>query len=211
MAKVKRETYLPLLEKYELDGSAVWDCHGSPTLYHWACEHIGSRLSIEFHPPEVIHNDNLPGSQCTIVLLVAGSLPDSSSRIWTFAEVNPKNNKMDYPWAMVEKRGKDRLILKLAGLHGRLYAQSEMEGRGDGSILDPGEPQFRDAADFSVRMRLAFVAALDCASRDEVIDYTNGLLAKYDAKSFLEVQPGHWLDVAVLMRQQVEKWRKQKS
>jgi hypothetical protein len=35
----------------------------------------------------------------------------------TFGEVNPKNNRNAYPWAMAEKRALSRVVLKLSGLY----------------------------------------------------------------------------------------------
>ena len=35
----------------------------------------------------------------------------------TFGEVNPKNNRNAYPWAMAEKRALSRIVLKLSGLY----------------------------------------------------------------------------------------------
>jgi hypothetical protein len=199
MARTRKQSYAPLLEKYGLDESAVWDCHGNPTLYHWACEQIAEKINVEFELPEVVYTDN----DSTIVLRLTAKLFDAEGKgriEWTFGEVNPRNNKTSYPWAMAEKRAKDRLILKLAGLHGRLYAQSEMDGSGDGSILDGGEPVFRDAQDFSTRCKAAFVELSELVERDTAIDFVNGLLEKYDAKQFVEVQEQHRLEVAALLR-----------
>ncbi len=207
MAKSRKQDYLPLLEQYGLDESAVWPCHGNPTLYHWACEQIADRCVIDIADPIVVFTDNAE----TVVLLLNGlrTMDDGQEKAeWTYAEVNPKNNKTAYPWAMAEKRGKDRLILKLAGLHGRLYAQSEMDGQGDGSILSGPEPVFRDATDFSARLKAAFVEAAELVDRGTVIDHVNGLLDKYEATQFAEVKEEHWLQVAALMRQQVDKWKK---
>ena len=47
-------------------------------------------------------------------------------REWSFGEAMGYNLKNNYPFAMAEKRAKDRVILKLAGLHG-VYSEEEAE------------------------------------------------------------------------------------
>jgi len=46
---------------------------------------------------------------------------------WTYGEATPKNCKNSYPYAMAEKRAKDRIILKLIGCHGEVYSEAESD------------------------------------------------------------------------------------
>ena len=46
---------------------------------------------------------------------------------WSFGEASPYNNKNGYPYAMAEKRAKDRVILKLIGMHGDTYSEDEAD------------------------------------------------------------------------------------
>ena len=46
---------------------------------------------------------------------------------WSIGEAAPYNNKNSYPFAIAEKRAKDRVILKLVGLHGDVYAEDEAD------------------------------------------------------------------------------------
>jgi hypothetical protein len=46
---------------------------------------------------------------------------------WATGEASPKNNKNGYPWAMAEKRAKDRVVLKLVGIHGLVYSEDEAD------------------------------------------------------------------------------------
>ena len=49
--------------------------------------------------------------------MVMGHMGDKSE--WSIGEVSPHpTSKNSYPYAMAEKRAKDRVILKLVGLHG---------------------------------------------------------------------------------------------
>ena len=60
-----------------------------------------------------------------VSLLVTGTMGDKSE--WSIGEASPSNNKNSYPYAMAEKRAKDRVILKLVGLHGDVYAEDEAD------------------------------------------------------------------------------------
>ena len=57
--------------------------------------------------------------------MVMGHMGDKSE--WSIGEASPSNNKNSYPYAMAEKRAKDRVILKLVGLHGDVYAEDEAD------------------------------------------------------------------------------------
>ena len=47
---------------------------------------------------------------------------------WSFGEANASNTKMPYWWAMAEKRGKDRVILKLINAYEKgLYSEVEAD------------------------------------------------------------------------------------
>lgn len=96
-----------LKEKFNLKPNDVWDCHGTWVMLHKACESVASQLGIVFDEPKVL---NVSGD--SVAILVTGRIGDSSA--WSVGEASPKNNKNAYPWAMAEKRAKDRVILKLA-------------------------------------------------------------------------------------------------
>ena len=61
----------------------------------------------------------------TAVVSVVGHLGDRSE--WSIGEASPENNRNDYPYAMAEKRAKDRVILKLLGLHADAYSEEEAD------------------------------------------------------------------------------------
>jgi hypothetical protein len=59
-------------------------------------------------------------------LVVTGKMGDRTE--WATGEAAPYNNKNGYPFAMAEKRGKDRVILKLLnGSEAGLYSEEEAE------------------------------------------------------------------------------------
>lgn len=107
-----------------LGSDAVWmhKQSGKYIMYHWACEKAAAKKGIEWQPPQVIQacaKDKLA------VILVTGKLGDKTE--WSFGEAAPYNTTQTYPFAMAEKRAKDRVILKLIGLHGEVYSEEEAD------------------------------------------------------------------------------------
>tara|TARA_B100000212_G_C27334327_1_gene516163 strand:- start:123 stop:977 length:855 start_codon:yes stop_codon:yes gene_type:complete len=101
---------------------AGWDCHGTYVLLHKALEKVAASKGIKFDEPKIINADI---SAKEVVLLVTGHMDDKSE--WSFGEAAPYNSKNSYPFAMAEKRAKDRVILKLVGLHGDVYSEEEAD------------------------------------------------------------------------------------
>ena len=101
---------------------AGWDCHGTFVLLHKALEKVAAKKKIVFEPPQVIACDV---SKKEAVLCVTGHYGDKTE--WSIGEAAPFNNKNSYPMAMAEKRAKDRVILKLVGLHGDAYSEDEAD------------------------------------------------------------------------------------
>lgn len=129
-----------LLQKNGINpNDAVWDCHGTWVMKHWACEMVGAALEVKFKPPQIVERDESKG---IVVLLV-----ETESGEWTFGEVSKSNCKNAYPWAMAEKRAKDRLILKCAGLHGVVYSAEEAEEFGNAKPVPKAEAPTRTPLD----------------------------------------------------------------
>jgi len=111
-----------ILEKYGETSDAVWDCHGTWICRHAPLERIARKAKITFDPPQVIQADGL--NACA-AMVVFGHLGEISE--WSIGEAAPANNRNSYPFAMAEKRAKDRVILKLIGLHGMVYSEIEAD------------------------------------------------------------------------------------
>jgi hypothetical protein len=109
--------------KFDLKADELWQVHGSTwVIKHKAIERIGAQLGICWHAPQIIEGKT---ADKTVVVLVTGSI---DSRLeWSFGEASPANNKNAYPWAMAEKRGKDRVVLKFLAAHGDVYSEEEAE------------------------------------------------------------------------------------
>jgi hypothetical protein len=104
--------------KISLSRDDVWEVQGNPVVKHQALERLSSALRIIWHKPEVLRAE-----RDEAVLIVTGNLPSGPSE-WSIGEavigqnLLARNKTAIYPYAMAEKRAKDRVILKLAGLYG---------------------------------------------------------------------------------------------
>lgn len=106
----------------ETSQTSTWDCHGTTVILHKALEKVAAHKGITFDAPVVIES-NLEKKM--VVVLVTGRCGDKAE--WSFGEAAPYNLKNNYPFAMAEKRAKDRVILKLVGLHGDAYSETEAD------------------------------------------------------------------------------------
>lgn len=111
-----------VLKQYGFGREAIWDCHGTWVVYHRVLEQIAAKAGIEFDLPLPLETN---GAAKTVALCVAGKHGERSE--WSVGEASPANNKNAYPYAMAEKRAKDRVILKLIGLHGLVYSEEEAD------------------------------------------------------------------------------------
>src|SRR6185437_4563769 len=108
-----------------LDSNDVWAVQGTPVVKHKALERLAAALKIKFEKPDVLRHE-----RDEAVLLVSGSIGDASE--WSIGEATVNVNyrvsgKMAaYVYAMAEKRAKDRVIIKLANLHG-VYSEEEAD------------------------------------------------------------------------------------
>lgn len=118
-------------EQYGLDKSDFWELpqkKGTWLVKHAALEMAAAKAGIVFDNPIIIEAASVDG---VAVISVRGELPppvdkNRGQSEWSIGEASPKNNKNAYPWAMAEKRAKDRVILKLIGIHGLVYSEDEM-------------------------------------------------------------------------------------
>jgi hypothetical protein len=121
------EQIADILARYgEAFSSSVWRVQGQAVIYHKALERIAARAGIRFDKPVIIRAEREEA-----VLLVTGLLGDQME--WSIGEalinVNYRvsGKQAAYVYAMAEKRAKDRVILKLIGLHGLLYSEEEAD------------------------------------------------------------------------------------
>lgn len=110
-------------KEYELDASDFWQI---PQNKQWVCKHsaleiVAAKARIKFDPPTILEAYSQNG---TVAIVTGAHMGERYE--WATGEASPKNNKNAYPWAMAEKRAKDRVILKLVGIHGLVYSEDEL-------------------------------------------------------------------------------------
>jgi len=136
------EKLLAILKDIGLsERESIWDCHGTPVVLHKALEKIASFKKITFNEPTIIHSDP---KEKTCILNVSGSIGDRSE--WSIGEATPYNNKNAYPYAMAEKRAKDRVILKLIDIAGDVYSEEEAD---DFKASRPDKPPNQEMKDIT--------------------------------------------------------------
>ena len=114
---------IEIFKKYDMSAEdSMWDCHGSWVAYHKAIEEIGAKAGVSFSKPDILEHNSEKG---IVSLVCYGEM--NGRQEWSVGECSPKNNKNAYPYAMAEKRAKDRVILKLVGLHGFVYSEEESD------------------------------------------------------------------------------------
>ena len=145
MARLSKQ-YADIFTRFgESENSAVWDCHGTLVIYHKALERIATKAGIHF-PIEKMQVIEADAKSKIATMIVVGVMNDQEE--WSVGEASPSNNKNSYPWAMSEKRAKDRVVLKLIGLHGEIYSEEEADdfkpqapvNPRDGVGIPPEEP-----------------------------------------------------------------------
>lgn len=114
----------------------IWSVQGTPVVKHRALERLAAKLGVHFLEPKILRAE-----RDEAVVLATGTIGDELTE-WSIGEacvnVNYRvSGKMAaYVYAMAEKRAKDRVILKLAGLHG-VYSEEEAdEFKGNGEAQE---------------------------------------------------------------------------
>jgi hypothetical protein len=122
MARPSKEI-LAFMEKHSIESDEIWEVHGNSwCIKHKALERAGAAAGIVWDRPTMIETNSAAG---IVAICVFGKLCERTE--WSIGETSPKNNKNAYSYAMAEKRGKDRVILKLLNTHGYLYSESEFD------------------------------------------------------------------------------------
>lgn len=203
MPKALDPLVVEVLKKYDEDArTACWDCHGTWVVLHKALERVATKAKVSFDPPQVLTVD---AANKTVAICVTGTMDGRSE--WSIGEAAPYNNKNAYPFAMAEKRAKDRVILKLVGLHGLLYSEDEADGGKWPEDLDKAKapaatapveefdkiksPPGRSAVAAEVREHIREFNA--CGDGDTLLAYINAASFKKFAFRVCCDYPNDWL------------------
>ena len=154
---------------------AVWDCHGTWVVKHQALERIAAKAGVIYSAPQV-----LVAQPDAAAILVTGTLGENSE--WSIGEAAPKNNKNAYPFAMAEKRAKDRVILKLIGLHGLAYSEEEADDFKE-SASNPASATKAQKEPFSSFYKTTLEAMLLSETKADLNDWKNKNVKAIDALS----------------------------
>lgn len=120
---MKKEPPVKFMEEHGIDHDEVWEVRpGTWAVKHTALERVAAEKKIAFDAPLMLE---FHASEKIAVLCVTGKMADRTE--WSIGEAAPYNNKNGYPFAMAEKRAKDRVILKLLNAHGTLYSDAEAD------------------------------------------------------------------------------------
>ena|ERR1700761_4479011 len=178
MGKISQEI-LDFMALHSIDSDEVWEVHGNSwCIKHKALERAGAKAGIKWpQAPLVIESNTEKG---VVALCVTGTLADRIE--WSIGEAAPKNNKNAYPYAMAEKRAKDRVILKLLNTHGYLYSESEFEADREQSATLPK----KDAKGIYTKMQEEIRSA---TSREQLKEWMSA------NKDRILVMPEDWQDI----------------
>jgi hypothetical protein len=109
----------------EVSRSDIWEVQGNPVIHHKAVERLGVMIGIEWQQPQILRAE-----KDEAVMIVTGKVGERLE--WSVGEAAIGQNyrvsgkQAAYVFCMAEKRGRDRVILKLAGLHGA-YSEEEAD------------------------------------------------------------------------------------
>lgn len=122
-----------ILEKFDEDISAsTWSVQGQRVIYHQALERIAVKAGVRWGVPKFLIS--APDHAVIYASGRVGNHGDEGLREeWSLGEAHIGVNyrvsgkQAAYPFAMAEKRAKDRVILKLIALHGLVYSEDEAD------------------------------------------------------------------------------------
>lgn len=176
MAKPSKEI-LDFMALHRIDSDEIWEVHGNSwCIKHKALERAGAAAGVTWDRPAMIETDSASG---VVAICVFGKLGDRTE--WSIGEAAPKNNKNAYCYAMAEKRGKDRVILKLLNTHGYLYSEAEFEADEKPAVLAK-----KDAKEIYSKLQTEMRSA--CISRPALKAWLEGNVDR------IKILPEDWQD-----------------
>lgn len=185
---------------YKVDSDEIWEVHGTTwVVKHKALERIAAEKGITFDMPTVIEANASAGIAVVCVTGVMGERKE-----WSIGEASPKNNKNSYPYAMAEKRSKDRVILKLLNAHGALYSEAEADEFGAGKNADGQRVQLAKKDSRGVYAKLQ-AEINECVSYEQLKEWGVGNAERIDTL------PDDWQDTLRLLYQERSTELKQKQ
>jgi hypothetical protein len=175
---------LEFMEKHSIDAEEIWQVHGTSwVIKHKALERAAVAAGVVWDRPEIIERE---AANKIAVICVFGKIGEHNE--WSIGEAAPSNNKNAYPYAMAEKRGKDRVILKLLNAHGWLYSESEADEFASAAAANGKRVELpkKDAKGVYTKLQAEIQSSV---SREQLKEW-----AKANADR-IEVLPDDWRDI----------------
>jgi hypothetical protein len=171
--------------KYELQTSDFWQIPQNKqwVVKHAALEVVAAKAGIRFDTPQIVEAN---GGDGVAAVCVQGQMGDRFE--WSIGEASPKNSRNSYPWAMAEKRSKDRVILKLTGIHGLVYSDNEVDAA-DGQVAPQPVAQLSAFRAKQLLKTDVLLSEIDNAKTDKRCDELAELFA-----TELAFLPGKWIE-----------------
>jgi hypothetical protein len=173
---------LEFMAAHGIASDEVWEVRAGTGTYavkHAALERVAADKGIVFDPPLMLE---FHAADKIAVLCVTGRMGERSD--WSIGEAAPYNNKNSYPFAMAEKRAKDRVILKLLNAHGTLYSDAEADDFA--ATSKPTTLPKKDAKEIYTKLQGDIQA---CATRDQLKTW---MAANKDR---ILILPDDWQDI----------------
>lgn len=180
---MKKGPPVEFMEAHGIDADEVWEVRpGTYAVKHTALERVAAEKKIAFDSPLMLE---FHAADKIAVLCVTGKMGDRSE--WSIGEAAPYNNKNGYPFAMAEKRAKDRVILKLLNAHGTLYSDAEADdfAQANGNGKPTTLPK-KDAKEIYSKMQREVGS---CQSREQLKTWMAG------NKDRIQILPSDWQDI----------------
>lgn len=171
------------MRDYSVAHDEIWLVAGgkSYAIKHSALERIASESKIIFGAPSIVEANGQDGIATIIVSATMGEISE-----WSFGEASPKNNKNAYPFAMAEKRAKDRCTLKLLKAHGSIYSEDEADDFKASN--NPQQAKKTNPADeISIYVARCKTGILNHTDREDLIAYWK---QEQNARDVLRLKPG---------------------
>lgn len=183
---------LDFMEKHKIDSDEVWEVRagGSWAIKHVALERVAAENNMTFEPPIMLE---FHASDKIAVMCVTGKMGERTE--WSIGEAAPYNCKNAYPFAMAEKRAKDRVILKLLNAHGTVYSEAEADefSNKDTNGRVASLPK-KDAKEIYTKMQAEIREA---TSRDQLKAWAEG------NKDRIAILPEDWQDILRLQYEEM--------
>jgi hypothetical protein len=188
----------------------VWFVQQVAVIYHKALERIAAKAGIRWGEPQFL----IAQPDCAVIYVTGRIGKDGESDLrqeWSLGEAHLNVNyrvtgrQQAYPFAMAEKRGKDRVILKLIGLHGLVYSEDEAdefrEGRPSARERAPLKERPPDSPDPSLGQEDDAARIKEKIARAKTIDQvTDLMLTPYTKKALAAMTPELREDIRTLAR-----------